>query len=357
MTCVVFYRSAKYDVGDFVDTHPGGREIIVELENKDITSAYDDIGHSKSADRILSKYLIREGTATITTEIQPTVPTSAESELDIKRVTSKLITSEDTFHIHKILGVSCLLHFMYRYLHMLPRTNTLGYGSTRLLDTVTLLLHLVLSYSSMLFHVLKARIPERPLIIYAEYRLHAMVFTTRGVLISLVGVYEHLIPSAYRQACVLLIILSTSLVVDVITSKYGTPGITAVRNNNDGTLVRLRLGYAYYQFIALGSLLHVNAKSGDLGFNVLIAIQSSAFLMTLKRKGLIRWYSHAFWYSFALCLSSYYIWHVKGSLFMLHMMGLLFIRTQLNVSKYLIWACYVGASFVMADGQVASSFT
>ena len=356
MTCVVFYHSAKYDVGEFVDTHPGGREIIVELENKDITSAYDDIGHSKSADRILSKYLIREGTTT-TTDIQPIAPASADNELELKRVTSKLFTSEDTLHVHKVLGISCLLHFMYRYLYVLPRTNTLGYGSSFRLDTVTLLLHLGLSYSSILFHVLKARIPERPLIIYAEYRLHAMVFTTRGVLISLVGVYAHLIPSAYRQACVLLIVLSTSLAVDVITSKYGTPGITAVRNNSDGTLVPLRLAYAYYQFIALGSLLHVDVKSGDLGFNVLIAIQSSAFLMTLKRKGLIRCYSHAFWYSFALCLSSYYIWYVKGSLFMLHMMGLFFIRTQLSVSKYLIWTCYVGASFCMEDGQATNSFT
>ena len=49
-------------------------------------------------------------------------------------------------------------------------------------------------------------------------------------------------------------------------------------------------------------LLQLKEKS-NLAFNALIAIQSSAFLMTLNRKGLINWYTHAFWYSLSLVLS------------------------------------------------------
>jgi hypothetical protein len=46
-------------------------------------------------------------------------------------------------------------------------------------DIVTIVLHLALSFSSIIFHVLRHRILSKPLIIYEEYRLHAMVFTAR----------------------------------------------------------------------------------------------------------------------------------------------------------------------------------
>ena len=345
MSCIVFYKNSKYDIGAFLDSHPGGRDIILELENKDITDAYENIGHSKSADKILSKYIIRDNTTPVA-DIQPVAQKQADNGLDIKFTTKKLFTPEDKFNIHKIFGLLSLLNFAYRYFYVLPLTNTLGYGGNYMFDTLTLVLHLALSYSSIIFHVLKYRIPERPLIIYTEYRLHAMVFTTRGILIGLLGMYSYLIPPLYRQYCATLIVFFTSIIVDYITYKYGTPGITAVRNNNEGSVKLLRLGYAYYQFIAMGSLLVLHDKSGDLGFNVLIAIQSSAFLMTLKRKSIIRWYSHAFWYSLALLLSSYYIWYIKGSFFMMFIAGLFLIRTQLNVSKYIIWAFYLAVSIL-----------
>ena len=45
----------------------------------------------------------------------------------------------------------------------------------------------------------------------------------------------------------------------------------------------------------------------DLGFNTLITIQSSAFLMTLVRKNIIKIKWHMIIYSFCLAISSYYI--------------------------------------------------
>ncbi len=47
--CIVRYKGQTYDVGAFVDEHPGGRDLIVQLRDQDITEAYDDVGHSKSA--------------------------------------------------------------------------------------------------------------------------------------------------------------------------------------------------------------------------------------------------------------------------------------------------------------------
>ena len=79
----------------------------------------------------------------------------------------------------------------------------------------------------------------------------------------------------------------------------------------------------------------------DVGFNALVAIQSSAFLMTLFRKGLVRWYTHAIWYSLAL---------LAGTLFMVNNLPIHFfakvvisynIRCNLGIGKYYMWSFYV----------------
>ena len=113
MSCIVFYKNSKYDIGAFIDSHPGGRDIILELENKDITDAYENIGHSKSADKILSKYIIRDNTTPVAVAQK-----QADSGLDIKFTTKKLFKSEDTFNIYKIFGLLCLLSFAYTLSHI-----------------------------------------------------------------------------------------------------------------------------------------------------------------------------------------------------------------------------------------------
>ncbi len=105
MSCIVFYKNSKYDIGSFLDSHPGGRDIILELENKDITDAYENIGHSKSADKILSKYIIRDNTS-------PVVQTPDNSELDIKVTTNKLFIQQ---YAYKIFGLLCMLSIAYKY--------------------------------------------------------------------------------------------------------------------------------------------------------------------------------------------------------------------------------------------------
>ena len=42
-----------------------------------------------------------------------------------------------------------------------------------------MIIHTVLAYSSILFRVPKFRLDDKPMVIYEEYRQHAMVFTTR----------------------------------------------------------------------------------------------------------------------------------------------------------------------------------
>lgn len=253
----------------------------------------------------------------------------------------KLITKEDRFWIHKIFGIFALYSFIYRYGVILPQTGTLGFENGTLFDYVTLLGHLLLSCSSLVFHVLEKRIVSNPLIIYEEYRLHAMVFTSRAVCVSIVGMLMSYIPETMRWAFLVGTVLIHHIGADLISKHHGTHGVTAVRNTNNSDKATYLLGYSYYQFVALGAHLLMDDKLCDLGFNAIIAIQSSAFLMTLKRKGVIAWYSHAFWYSFCLVLSMYYMWLVKGSLFFFIVLACFAIRVKFNTNKYAIWLGFI----------------
>jgi len=63
--------------------------------------------------------------------------------------------------------------------------------------------------------------------------------------------------------------------------------------------------------------------------------------MTLKRKSLIRWYTHAFWYTLALAMSIIYMYIAKGPWFFLSVLPVYFLRVTLDLDKYLLWAMYL----------------
>ncbi|OQS07880.1 cytochrome b5 [Thraustotheca clavata] len=47
-----------YDVTKYLDDHPGGPEIILDLAGRDANEEFEDIGHSTDARKALAKYLI-----------------------------------------------------------------------------------------------------------------------------------------------------------------------------------------------------------------------------------------------------------------------------------------------------------
>ncbi len=327
---IVTYSGAKFDVEKFIDSHPAGPDIIRPYKDKDMTEAFNEVGHSKSALRILNKYKI------------------SDDEIVIQHnasIVSKLFTKEDPLYIHKIFGLFSLCSFVYRYGYVLPTTGGLGFNGTYF-DYVTLFGHWFLSSSSLIFHVLEKRMVDRPLIIYEEYRLHAILFTTRATVVSLYGILGF-------QNKLLLggLLVIIHLLVDLTTKIHGTVGVTAVRNNGDGEYKDIRMLYSFYQICAVGSHILVDPKLCDLGFNALIAIQSSAFLMTLKRKSIIRWKAHMFWYSLSLVLSYSVIWKAKGNMFFVYMAGAFYARTQ-NVNKYIIWMTYATLIYYLQNVPV-----
>mmetsp|Transcript_4065 Transcript_4065/g.6628 ORF Transcript_4065/g.6628 Transcript_4065/m.6628 type:complete len:143 (+) Transcript_4065:178-606(+) len=47
-----------YNVTEYLDEHPGGPEVMLDVAGKDADSMFEDIGHSKQARKTMEKYLI-----------------------------------------------------------------------------------------------------------------------------------------------------------------------------------------------------------------------------------------------------------------------------------------------------------
>jgi len=260
--------------------------------------------------------------------------------VDGKHMSNRLVTSEDPHHLHKTLGVLSLLSFVYRYGYVWFTKGNLGFDGS-IFDWATMCLHMALSSSSLIFHVISKRMLSRPMIIWNEYRLHAIVFTLRCVSVFVFGMIVPI--NKYIHLMQYITVMSHHLVVDQITKRYGVPDETTVRakdNSRPITKAILR-GYSFYQFLALGSHLLPNERTGDMGFNTLIAIQSSAFLMTLYRKHIIRGRTHGYIYSACLIISSFHIFKsFKGLQFGVYILLAFMIRVYLRANKYLLWAIF-----------------
>lgn len=284
--------------------------------------------------------------------------TQALPEGTYKKVVSKLFTNEDSQQLHKTLGALCIASFLYRYFYVLPRTGTLGFDGTWF-DHLTILVHMLLSTSSLIFHVLKARIRNRPMIIWEEYRLHAIVFSTRCLSLYLIGYFQPLAGSPYQNLLQGAIIVSHHFVADYITSIYGSKDGTTTVRVHDGHRAEITLVlrfYAFYQFAALASALTPHERLCDLGYNSFIAIQSSAFLMTLYRKSIITEFAHAGWYSACLIISLSYIYMTRAStVFALKLFAVYFLRTKFRVSKYALWTAFIILSLPMVEQAVMNS--
>lgn len=132
------------------------------------------------------------------------------------------------------------------------------------------------------------------------------------------------------------------LVVDEITRRHGSAEHTTVRVDGETrflSTMALRF-YSFYQFAAIGSLLTPGPRLGDMGFNTLIAIQSSAFLMTLFRKSLIPWYVHGIIYTVCLFISMYHMFQAVPQYAIIKIAIVFCLRTQLRMSKYVVWGLF-----------------
>ena len=254
---------------------------------------------------------------------------------------SRLVTKQDNYNIHKTLGFLSVCSFVYRYGYVYPSQGDLGMDG-RLFDWVEMLVHIMLASTSLIFHIPKKRIPDKPLVIYEEYRLHAIIFTLKCFFTFFIAV---LFPE--RPWYVIPAIAGLHHYgADMITQQHGSDGNTAVRSTSERLQIsdfykKMSLVYSFYQFLAIASHLIYNQRSADLGYNALIAIQSSAFLMTLYRKKIITGKTHMLAYSGCLVLSSYHILMLLDSYTVFLTFCAFVTRIKTSISKYLIWSGFL----------------
>lgn len=119
--------------------------------------------------------------------------------------------------------------------------------------------------------------------------------------------------------------------------------------------------YAFYQIAAVCCHLTPCDQTSNLGYNTLIAIQSSAFLLTLYRKSLIYQHSHAFWYSLALLMSLFHMYRIFPSPFFWARIVLVFALRISSVNKYLLYLDFAPVVNPLAQSthaaEIFESFT
>jgi len=311
-------------------------------------AAEDADGHSASSS--LRERAVRPSDLTETPDTQHQLQKGRRCDLRFWK--RKLFSPEDPQYLHKTLGLMCVLSFAYRYRLLFTSVGgSLGFGADAF-SWVTMAVHLLLSCSSLIFHVLAKRIVSKPLIIYEEYRLHAIVFSVRCMSVFVYGVARHGLGSAGKQWEPLLtfvLVMAHHVMADLVTWRYGQPDrYTTVRIQDDAEPMNkavLRF-YAFYQFAAVASHLIPSSRVPDMGFNTLIAIQSSAFFMTLNRKSLVTYKTHAVVYTSCLLLSLCAMSHVLTLGEWVATVAAFAVRVKFSTSKYLIWASF--AVFLMA---------
>jgi len=78
------------------------------------------------------------------------------STYSVRNIKKQLVTHEDPGHLHKILGLSCLMSYAWRFSQI--GESDMGFKTYPQLTLPTILLHWSLSLSSFVFKIPKKRI-------------------------------------------------------------------------------------------------------------------------------------------------------------------------------------------------------
>lgn len=333
---IIYIDNIEYNLSSWQFQHPGGYKILQKFNNSDATQAFYKFKHSEYAMRLLDNF--RNNSSKINNF------TIDNNSINWR---NKLFTKEDKYNIHKFLGIYCLLHFFYRYTLCLT-DDIYGGINKSYISIISILIHGLLSLSSLKFYVPKERINTKPMI-WQEFRAHNIIFAWRSILCCLylwIGLKFN-IPK-------LSIFLCTN---QVFNSLYSSDMITKqLRINNQEsttstmpywdncnlkTQQKFKYFYSYCQYLA--TLSCISGSNIIWPFITLLPIQLASFLMTLVRKGLLTTKKYHYIYTFSLCLpfivGIYHSYKMKTvEVLIIFILGhiLLFLR-KLNLNKYLIW--------------------
>lgn len=267
----------------------------------------------------------------------------------------KLITKEDHFHVHKLLGVCCLIHYAYRWCMWL-RYRDMLFGDDKTVSAVLLMMHLLLNLSSFLFPIPKRKVSSR-VVIWEETRWHSLIFASRSILIAWILLYSSNYSTCVYAARSLIIVL-TMLCADRATSHYKKQSIiqetdTVMRKlpyPQEGMLSRSVSSIKYfYSTSQIGAtLICLFSRNVDRVFTVLFPIQISMFLSTLNKKGIISVSAWHLFYTLSLLMVALSADDLRRSSYSFNIItGIIFYafavisRFYYHLDKYIMWAAII----------------
>jgi hypothetical protein len=193
----------------------------------------------------------------------------------------QLVTKDDPFHVHKTLGILCLISYAIRFSQFYSKESDMAFGAYPEYTLPTLMLHMVLNLSSFEFKIPPKRISSGYRI-WPEYRIHSFVFLMRSLLSMGLTWYESVnnLPPDYRWN--LLIVMATMAAAD-----YGS----SISDHRSGFARQLdvqpavKYFFSMMQFGATTISLH-GIRRYSLHYIFCMIIQCNAFFMTIRRKNL-----------------------------------------------------------------------
>lgn len=204
---------------------------------------------------------------------------------------ARLLSHHDKYHVHAVLGMTALVHFLYRFgCLFIHREESFD---PSYVSAIALCVHVLLHVTSFQFVLPQNRIWTKPML-WREFRAHNAIFAYRHIVGALLGIWFRQFwmgaPSVYSMITKLALVLGACAAADLATQKMGD---TAKRTTNampyPGKTSATVEGMAKYFYAKAQFAATAIAAFGcpSLSFASMLAIEIASFLMTLVRKGVI----------------------------------------------------------------------
>jgi hypothetical protein len=265
---------------------------------------------------------------------------------------AKLITNHDFLHLHAISGLIALCNFILRLYYMLTYKNAFPDFENKFISILLTLNHLCLPLLSLSIHLPEKRNFHQPMI-WKEFRLHSLLFSSRHVITTIISLYNFDFNIKVFIIIKLAIILLTVYLAKIISDKYGdkelrtTNAMPYPETLKDNEILKIKREYAKKQFGA--TLFCAIINNPTYNFIPLYAIQSAPFLMTLVRKGKCNTKYYHIIYSLFLLFPFYFHYillvnfkcDLRDILFGLIYVSCYTLRISYNINPYILWSLII----------------
>ncbi|KAK1643980.1 hypothetical protein QYE76_061785 [Lolium multiflorum] len=110
--CWIVVDGKIYDVTKYLEDHPGGADVLLEVTGKDGTEEFDDAGHSKDAKELMKDYFIGELDLDETPDIPELEVYRKDQDMDFA---SKLLANAGQYWAIPVaaVGISAVVAILY----------------------------------------------------------------------------------------------------------------------------------------------------------------------------------------------------------------------------------------------------